>query len=481
MHRIPLPLFITALCAVLLAWPLHFADARGARGGSFGGKSSSSGSSFSSSRSSRPAVSTSSSSSRPSWGSSSSSRQSSSTSRADSTLSTRVNRGGTDQSRGDVFDSRQSTSSNSGRGSDTSPSSGSGRSTTSSSRGSTSVPQSMQLPSGQHAPVYRDDSRGGTGFFDGVGKWILLSSVMNNSGFGGNRPYYGGNNGYQAPQTGVASSSSSGGGGGGWIVVLGALVLIVLVIAGIAVFRSSMAPRPGQVGGQAITALGEDTGANAKPRTALEEWTRLQPGTFVTLSDAQAIADSQKRGGGVRGIDYTVETVGVAKDVEGFATWVFATLYDGHQRLMLMIKGDESAMEHRVYFPMEDFRPARREALLARGDHWLFEEPENSQNASPDRLRFAAEIPYAVDGAQAVYVRKDHGERHADYTETPAPGGLGEMLATIAEYSTSDPAENPELLVLEIASLKARTGEVTLYLGAPLRNSEVELVKAASV
>jgi len=145
-----------------------------------------------------------------------------------------------------------------------------------------------------------------------------------------------------------------------------------------------------------------------------------------------------------------------------------------------MVKGDETVAEPRVYYANEDFRPAKREAVLARGDLWLFEAPEDPQNVDPSRLRYAAEIRYSIGGADLLYVRKEHGERHAHYTENPPLSGLDSLIATIAEYSTSDPTENPELMILEIATARSKTGEVALYLGSPVRPSEVEVVKAAT-
>lgn len=206
---------------------------------------------------------------------------------------------------------------------------------------------------------------------------------------------------------------------------------------------------------------------------------QLPLGSFVTLSDTQALEDARARGLGLRGIDYKVESVGVAKDLEGFATWVFVHLDDGHQRLLLMVKGDESHIDHRVYHATEDFRPAKREAVVNRGDTWLFEAPADERNVRPSHLHYAAEIPYSLDGQDLLYVRKEHGERHGEYTERPGLGGLGAMVATVAEYSTSDPTDNPELLALEIATVKNKTGEISLYLGCPIRASEANIVKAA--
>jgi hypothetical protein len=347
--------------------------------------------------------------------------------------------------------------------------------------GSSSIPQTVRRPDGGYSPVYTDQSRGGAGFFDGAGQWILLSALMNSGNRGGYQPQY-------APGTEAAVSADGRtdgtaqaadarrSSGGGVLAFIGLLIFALLVAGGIFIYRMSRAPRPGEKA-DAMKPLAAQAAA---PRTALDPWLALQPGSFITLSDQQAIEDSQKRGAGVQGIDYTVENVGIATDFDGFATWVLATLYDGHQRLLFMVKGDEAHMDYRVYHASEDFRPARREAVMSRGDHWLFERPASSANFDAAKLRYATEIPFSTGGTELHYLRKDHGERHCEYTEKPVVSGFGSLVATIAEYATSDPTDNPELLILEIATAKSKTGEVSLFFGTPVRASEVEIVRSAA-
>ena len=436
----------------LLIWPLHESEARGGRGGGRG---------FS--RSSRPVY-----NAPPARN-------------VDSSLSSKVNRSGSSQSRGDAMDARSSTSpaTNSGGGVRTSPDGWR------SGGGAASIPQSVRRPDGGYSPVIMDQSRGGHGFFNSAGQWVLLGALMNSGNHAGYQPQY-------APGTNAAAAadSTSGGpsaeaprrsGGGGWLAVAGLLFLVLLVVGGIYLYRMSRAPLPGQNASAMNSALGgKPSSGRSAPRTALDPWLALQPGSFITLSDQQAIEDSQKRGGGVQGIDYTVENVGIATDFDGFATWVLATLYDGHQRLLFMVKGDETQMEHRVYHASEDFRPARREVVMSRGDDWIFETPASSGRSDAARLRYAAQIPYSEGGVDLHFVLKDHGERHCEYTEKPVVSGFGSLVATIVEYATADPTDNSELLILEIATAKAKTGEVSLYLGTVVRASEVEIVRTAA-
>jgi hypothetical protein len=212
--------------------------------------------------------------------------------------------------------------------------------------------------------------------------------------------------------------------------------------------------------------------------TNLDNWINLEPGAFVTLSDQQALQDSKDRGEGLKGIDYKVESLAVAKDSEGFGTWVLINLNDGHQKLLLMVKGVDDFVDHRVYYESPEFRPDRREDVIARGDTWLF---ENGDSASPNAaasLHYAREINYSANGSEVRYVLKDQGERHADFKEKPSLSGASNLVVTIVEYSTGDPTDNPEMLVLEIGITSRRTGEVSLYFGCAINPSELDIVRA---
>jgi hypothetical protein len=434
----------------LLLWPLQESEARGARGG-FGG-------SRSSARSSRPMY------------------NPPATRSADANLSSKVNRSGSSQSRSDAIDARNSTSGTTRSGAGGTRTSSDGWRTGSAAP----LPQSVRRPDGGYSPVYTDQNRGGSGFFDSAGQWILLSALINSGNRAAYQPQYApsANAATEGPthSNGNLSQASSSGSS-----LLGPLVLVVLVGGGIYLYRMSRAPQPGQKSDWMTGAFGKSTRSEpAAPPTPLDPWLALQPGSFLSLSDQQAIEDSQKRGGGVQGIDYTIENVGIAKDFDGFASWVLATLFDGHQRLLFMVKGDETHVEYRVYHASADFRPARREAVMARGEHWLFETPTSSRNFDAAKLLYATEIPYSAGGTDLHYIRKDHGERHCDYSEKPVVSGFGSLVATIAEYSTSEPTENPELLILEIATSKNKTGEVSLYFGTPVRASEVDIVRTVT-
>ena len=443
------PLFFALLLSLALALPVGDAFARGSSGG--GGRSSFSSSSRSSSGSSwggsRPAA-----PSGSTWGSSSTSRPSAPSSAADSALSTKVNRAGNTTSR--TYATEPAT-----RPAD--------------------IPMGQTLPNGGYAPIYYDSAHQGYGFWNAAGQWMMWSAIMN-SGHSNNYYYGSGYGGYGPGYAAPYHHNSI------FPTLFGFLIIGGIVVAAIYIYRMhsrevasslDMNPQPDSFSSYTTT---EPARRPARP-ASLAPWLRFPTGSFITLSDNQSMEDSQKRGEGFQGIRFAVESTMIADDTEGFGSWVMVQLNDNHQRLMLVVKAVDNALDHRIYYANEGFRPARREEVVRRGDTWLFEAPEDENNFKASDLRYAAEIVQTVGERVITYIRKDQGERHATVTETPNPLGLTEQIATLVEYATSDATDNPELLVLEIGAASRRTGEVALYLGCPIRESEIDLLKAAGV
>ena len=350
------------------------------------------------------------------------------------------------------------------------------------------IPWGQTLPNGSYASIYYDPMHQGYGFWNAAGQWMMWSAIMNSghnnyyygSGYGpGYGPGYG--YGYQHHNSVLPT-------------LIGLLIIGGIIVAAILIYRKhsdeiasclDRNPAPNDFSTYAAAASSPSHMSNNTPlirRPAnLAPWLHFPPGSFITLSDNQSMDDSQKRGEGFQGIRFAVESTLIADDMEGFGSWVMLRLNDNHQRLFLLVKAVDEAIDYRLYYANEDFHPARREEVIRRGDTWLFEPPQDENNFDPGDLRYAAELIQTADEKVITYVRKDQGERHANVIETPNPLGLTEQIATVVEYSTSDATENPELMVFEIGAASRRTGEVSLYLGCPIRESEIDVLKAASV
>jgi hypothetical protein len=216
----------------------------------------------------------------------------------------------------------------------------------------------------------------------------------------------------------------------------------------------------------------------AKP----SDWLSIKPGSVITVSDAQAIQDSMRRKLGVKGIDYTVKSVACMDHLDSLSKHIFLALDDPEQSTYLMVKMVDELVDLYLYFDAPGLEGGTRQQLLDRGMLWLFQEPSDPNNFKPEELRYSLDVRQTVDadGKQenVVYNLKGQGELQCDYTLTPQPSGLSkEMLATIVEYRSQQPVENPEFLILETGERRGNRSFVQFYLGCPIKLSEVDVLE----
>ena len=217
-------------------------------------------------------------------------------------------------------------------------------------------------------------------------------------------------------------------------------------------------------------------------KTKPADWITIKPQSIITLSDAQAIADSMRRGLGVRGINYTVTSIERCEHLSGFSTHLFLTLSDTEQTMYLLVKIVDDLIDLYAFFeaPIEG---GQRSALLERDMFWLFQEPSDPEHFTPSELRytmtFSQTIPNADGGSETelLYRQKSQGELQCRHTQTPPRKGLPpSLLATIVEYKTDQATENPEFLILEVGEERSSHSFVRFFLGCPIQMSEVDIL-----
>lgn len=213
------------------------------------------------------------------------------------------------------------------------------------------------------------------------------------------------------------------------------------------------------------------------------DWLKLRPESVITLRDAQAIEDSMRRGLGVGGIDYTVRSVERCDQVDGLCTHLLLTLVDPQQPTYLLVKIVDELVDLYAFFEVPGLPSGTREELLDRGMHWLFQAPPNPNAFDPMDLAYTMTIhqnvPAADGGAsqELIYRMKSQGEIQCEHVETPGRKGIEEkLLATVVEYRTEGPTENPELLVLEVGDPEGARSYVRFFLGCGLRMAEVDVL-----
>ena len=215
-------------------------------------------------------------------------------------------------------------------------------------------------------------------------------------------------------------------------------------------------------------------------------WRDILPGSTVTINDEQAIADSIERGEGVSGRDYLVESIWKIRQEEGLAEWLLFKLDDDEQEVFLVAKIVDRSIDLYVFFEPDEFEPGNRRDIVDREDLWVFEEPKDFEDFSFDELEFVHEFRWIVDagdeddsGEKEIEFRlKAQGILYGSCTRDPVQSGIDRMMASVAEFSTTDDYENPEVMIIELGGEKSDEGGlISLMVGCPIRTAEVEVLK----
>ena len=212
-------------------------------------------------------------------------------------------------------------------------------------------------------------------------------------------------------------------------------------------------------------------------------WDDLAVGDVVQMKDEQALKDSLERGDGLNPINYIVGEIRVLEEQAGLATWKLIRLDDaGQQTIWLLLKIVDGLMDVRAYYtPDDEYTPVNRLDLISNGGEWFFD-MTNPAIPVQDAM-FAPQIGYAErhsDGRPDFnldYVRKSSGTLTAEMYITPEPSGMDQPIMTlITEYNSNQECDNPELMILEVGDNDAG-GLVELYLGAPLGETDFDVLK----
>jgi hypothetical protein len=174
----------------------------------------------------------------------------------------------------------------------------------------------------------------------------------------------------------------------------------------------------------------------------------MKAGDFVTLSDRTTLEAKMRDGQPPTPENYQIKQVlGVRHDL--FA-WRFALL-DEEIGLWLCAKMADRAVD--IYLFCEgDWKPVSRQELIQTGDaDWMFQDGDRQFF---NDLRYKSEYGHDNGGNPVTFGIKQQGEITAPARWLPERSGLGEQIATIAEYSTPEVEKtaNPELMILEVGT-----------------------------
>ncbi|GAB6904581.1 hypothetical protein DESC_740051 [Desulfosarcina cetonica] len=213
-------------------------------------------------------------------------------------------------------------------------------------------------------------------------------------------------------------------------------------------------------------------------------WRDVQPGSIVVLSDAQALVEAVRQGlDGDGGLNYEVKRILRVKSLNDLAEWMLLRL-EGADDVWLMVKIAGQAVDLRIYFEVPEFPAGNRADLIAAEMYWLFEDPGPDWQAKYNDLKFTDRIDIDQGpgnqgpATQTRYHVKPFGAQYGTCTELPSEPGAAPSLATIVEYLTADPTDNPELLILELGGEgDPHGGYIQMMLGCSMAPSDVRVFK----
>jgi hypothetical protein len=197
---------------------------------------------------------------------------------------------------------------------------------------------------------------------------------------------------------------------------------------------------------------------------------------FITIRDEREILESKN----MDGTDYRAQFKRTFTDTNHLAEWIFILLEaEDSIPVWLLIKIVGKEMDVRIYdgeYPDDFFKEGNRADMLEHGQHWIFNEPEDTDNIVTSELEYAGEIIIPDDkGNETVYSQKEPGEFYGKVVECPPTIVDEPSFALLVEYRASDDSRSPEMLLLEIGDHEAG-GLITYMEGNTLGLQEIDVL-----
>jgi hypothetical protein len=229
-----------------------------------------------------------------------------------------------------------------------------------------------------------------------------------------------------------------------WLVVL-LLILVVLIVLCWQVItkdrRRSSPPAPDGPGPQERTSY-------KAPVDTTDEVGTLTQGSVIRLTDAASMEDAIKLAPASTGLFVTVDKVLTAREKNDLCTWtlIYGTSEFANQELLIKVK--EVGAQRDIVCYTRDVEGSREE-LLAHDNYFLFAQPADENNYNAMELRYARQFQRRLDGdKEDTFVLIHPHELHGSAAYRPAQPGVGEVLATVAEWRNAA-CETNEYIAIE--------------------------------
>lgn len=181
---------------------------------------------------------------------------------------------------------------------------------------------------------------------------------------------------------------------------------------------------------------------------------KLEEGDIIGIQDKQAIEDQMDEGKDISlgETNYEIKSIKTFK-AEGehgcLAECLIFELEREEETIFLFVKIVDKNIAQRIYFNVNEWVSDTRLGIVERGDEYIFEEPEDTDNFNVIDLEYAKEIIQDVDDEEITFAQLPPGELNGGCTTIPKESGVGDVFMTLVEYVTDTDCDNPYLMLTE--------------------------------
>ena len=201
-------------------------------------------------------------------------------------------------------------------------------------------------------------------------------------------------------------------------------------------------------------------------------WRGVKVGQTLCLSDEQAIEDAMESKTADLEMNYIIDSIRIIKHEETGIEWRFLQLRSD-DNMWLLVKIVDKEFDLRIYFEPDDFEQGNRADMIENECHWVFEEPEDTDDFELNDLEFAK----TFEMCEAEYTIKRFGMLCGVIQCQPSNRGVDGSMTCIAEYQTDADTKNTEIIFLEIGGEEDDDGGfIQMLLGTPINQQEVEVL-----
>lgn len=211
-------------------------------------------------------------------------------------------------------------------------------------------------------------------------------------------------------------------------------------------------------------------------------WQSVTVKSLVHLTDNAALEASQAEGRGMQGMEYTVEEIISVKEKDNLCDWLVFKLVHPKQTLYLVVKMVGDITELRMYYNPDSIIIGNRADQINAQNVFMFKNFKPHSHNNLLGLKYTGEINWTFDYGngpiEVIFKQKGNMELTGTAKYTPNRFAGETLIATVSEYLANSDTPEPEIMILEVGSMKSKNGgAILLLVGNAINEFEMSIVR----